>query len=666
MYTKESSVTEIPLVGDSKAQLLKKLGIQTVKDLLFHIPSKYRNTKEIKKISQFKLDMFGTIIGKVENINNIYTKNKKIISRIKFSDETGTIYASWFNQPYITKNFTIGEKYILSGKISNKSKIKDIVNPDYEHIVDDLETKHLGRITPYYPETAGLNSKWIRSRIQSIIPYINEIIQDSLDTRILAKERLIPLPKAITLVHNPKNEEDIKAARKRLEFDEMLNIAINIEKNKKAYQTKYSHKLKTYEKEIASLINTLPYKLTLDQENAIDQILQDTYSTTPMYRLLNGDVGSGKTIVAAVAMYNSFLNNKISVLLAPTTILAQQHYESFKNIFKDKGINIQLITSKSKEKNIDKLGIYIGTQAVLYNKVNKEEIGLLVIDEQHRFGVKQRNQLKQTSNYTPHYLTMSATPIPRTLTNILFGDMSVSFLREMPPNRIPIKTYYVPEKKINDGYKWIKDRIIKSNYIEQAFIIFPLIEQSEKSDLKSATEQYEILSQSIFKDIKCKIIHGRLKEEDKKEILIDFKENKFNILFATSVIEVGIDIPNATMIIIQNAERFGLAQLHQFRGRVGRSNKESFCFVVNQDEDSESSERLKYFSNHISGFDVSEYDLERRGPGEVFGYKQSGIPNLKIASINNIKLLLKCRDIAKEILNQYPNQIDNINNNLYK
>ncbi len=666
MYTKSSKITEIPLIGENKATLLQRLNIYTVKDLLFHIPSKYRDTKEIKSIAQFKLDMFGTIIGQVEDIKNVYTRSRKVISRIKFSDETGSIYGSWFNQSYITKNFTLGERYILSGKISPNSKIKDIINPEYEHIIEEIETKHLGKITPYYPETEGLSSKWIRSRIQTVLPYIEELVTEPLSQEILKQEKLLSLPLAISQIHNPQNEEEIIQSRSRLEFDEMLNIAINIERNRKEYQNKYSHKLEIHIDQVENIINRLPYKLTLDQEKAIEEILSDMNTNIPMHRLLNGDVGSGKTIVAAMAMYNSYLNNKIAVLLAPTTILAQQHYESFKEIFKDLDINIKLITSKSKEKEINEVGIYIGTQAVLYNKVKKEEIGILVIDEQHRFGVKQRNQLKENTEYTPHYLTMSATPIPRTLTNILFGDMSVSFLREMPKNRIPIKTYYVPENKIDDGYKWIKDRIIKSNNIEQAFIIFPLIEQSEKSDLKAATQQYEILSQSIFKGIKCKLIHGKLKEDEKKEILIDFKANKFNILFATSVIEVGIDIPNATIIVIENAERFGLAQLHQFRGRVGRSNKESFCFVINKENDNNSTERLKYFSNHLSGFDVSEYDLERRGPGEVFGNKQSGIPNLKVASINNIKLLLKCRDIAKNLINEYPNEINNIIENLYK
>ncbi len=666
MLKSNSPITYIPLIGESKASLLERLNITTVRDLIYHIPSKYRDTKEIKSIAQFKIDQFGTIIGKVEDIKNVYTRSRKTISRIKFSDDSGTIYASWFNQSYITKNFTIGEQYILSGKISSTSKIKDLVNPEYEHLIEDIDTKHLGKMTPYYSETEGISSKWIRSRIQAILPEIDNIVSDPIPEEILKSRELLSLSQSVFKVHNPENEQDIAQGRARLEFDEMLNIAINIEKNKEIFMNKRAYSILKDDEKTKDILDALPYELTQDQKQAIEDILEDISSPSPMNRLLNGDVGSGKTIVAAIAMYNTVLNNKIAVLLAPTTILAQQHYESFKEIFKSTKINIKLVTSKTKDKEATKTGIYIGTQAMLFNNVDKENLGILVVDEQHRFGVKQRNQLKEESKYTPHYLMMSATPIPRTLTNILFGDMSVSFLREMPKNRIPIKTYYVPDIKRDDCYTWIKDRILESKHTEQAFIIFPLIEDSEKSDLKSATTQFDQLSKNIFKDIKCELLHGKLKEEDKSMILTRFKQQKFNILFATSVIEVGIDIPNATIMVIEDAERFGLAQLHQFRGRVGRSDKESFCYVINKEENSQATERLKYFSKHNSGFDVSEYDLERRGPGEVFGSKQSGIPNLKVASINNIKLLLECREVAKEIIIRYPNEINNIIENIYK
>lgn len=647
--TLDSPVTEIPLVGPAKAEKLLNLRIESVRDFIFHIPSRYRDTSEILPVDIFKLEKEGTILVQVKSIKNSYTRSRKVITKATLVDANGEIDAVWWNQPYLTKAIKQGEWYLFEGKIPDKPKVKDISNPSYEKYTGDIsDQKHIGKITPIYPETAGVSSKWLRSRLDAIKKEIPEMIQTSeLDTDNLS------LSEAMEMIHFPQTREDIDIARERLGFDEMLRLAVQIEQAK---QDRSEHSANAIsDNSYDAFMENVPFELTADQKKALDEILGDIDSTNQMYRLLNGDVGSGKTVVAAIAAYVAHKSGLSTLIMAPTTILANQHYATFIKLFEPLGIQVELRIGGGSLTSNGNRRIIIGTHALLFEPNLPKNVGLLVVDEQHRFGVKQREKLLELNedNTIPHYLSMTATPIPRSLTTVIFGDMEVSLIKEQPSHRKPIKSYFVPHEKRQDNFKWIKDKITDSNKEEQAFIVLPHIEEGVKAEIKSVKKEYDLLSKGVFKNLSLGMLHGQMKAMEKEQVMEDFLKKKINILISTTVIEVGIDVPDATIIVIENAEIFGLAQLHQLRGRVGRGFMESFCYVIGgEDMGSESPqhERLQYFVEHSSGFDVAEYDLQSRGPGEVYGVRQSGIPNFKVASIMDMKLLVKAREKAQELL----------------
>lgn len=662
---KESPITEIKGIGEKQAYLFSKLNIETVKDLIFHIPFRYQDTSEILSIEDFKAKEEGTFLAEIEKVNTTYYKRK--ITSVKVSDDTGSLTLTFFNQAYLQKSLKHGDIYLFSAKITKKGSRKSIYNPKFEKFRETPENQtHLGKLVGVYPETKGLTSRKIRSKIKILKNDIEQIIPDPLHKH-LSQINMLPLPQAILQIHFPQKQEDIDKAQERLAFDEMLRVAIKIEKQILQRSKEKSKKNKIMSKDINAFIKSLPYTLTDDQNKTIESILEDTSKTKPMNRLLNGDVGSGKTIVAAIAILNNIKNGYSAILIAPTTVLAKQHFNTFKNIFEDINIDIELCISN--EKTIERADnkLIIGTHAILYDQQLPKDLNLVVIDEQHRFGVEQREYFKKKSAYSPHYLTMTATPIPRSLTEVFFGGTDVSEIKQKPKDRVEIKTYYTPYQKRDDCFNWTKKKILDSKKDDQAFIIYPLIEESEKISAKAVTTEFEYLKK-MFKDLQVDLLHGRLKQKEKDKLLQDFKDKKINILVSTTVIEVGIDIPDATIMIIEDAERFGLAQLHQLRGRIGRSDKESHCFVIpnkNVTKGSPAEERLKYFSKHSSGFDVAQYDLQNRGPGEVYGLRQSGVPNFKVASIYDIDLLRESRILAKKILKE-DNNIGNILNNLFK
>ncbi len=652
---REEPVDTIPLIGPKQKKYLEQLDILTIKQLLYHIPYKYKDTSNIIPIEQLKEEGEGTILAEVLSIKNTWTRYRKVLTRATVADQSGKINIVWFNQSFLTKNIKAGETFLFEGKLSKKTK--DFSNPAYEKF--STNQTHLGKITPFYPETAGITSKWLRSRITWLKPYIEKIVHDKLPEEVLKKYDLVNLKNAVEKIHFAKDFDEIEIARKRLAFDEMLNISLQIEQRKKTRLKRKAFKIKTQKKEIEAFIKSLTFELTKDQKKAKEEILKDMNSTKPMSRLLNGDVGSGKTIVAGICALNAYLSEYSTIIMVPTTILAKQHYETFKELFKNTKIDIQLRISKRKIENIKKPQIIIGTHALLYNTEIPKNTGLVVVDEQHRFGVNQRAKI---SDNKAHYLTMTATPIPRTLTSIIYGDMDISLIIEKPKNRIPVETKFITSEKRQDCYKAIERKIQNSKFTQQAFIIFPLIDESEKIDAKAATVEYEKISKTWFKDIKTNLLHGKIKEEQKNKILEDFKNKKIHALFATSVIEVGIDFPDATMMIIESAERFGLAQLHQFRGRIGRGDEKSYCFVIANSLTENSKRRLKYFSKNNSGFDVAEYDLKSRGPGQVYGLRQTGIPILKVADITDFDLLNTTRKVAqyidkKELTEQVQNNL---------
>jgi ATP-dependent DNA helicase RecG len=670
--SKKSLITEIKGIGEKQAEKFSKLNIETVCNLLFHIPFRYQDTSSVISIREFKERGEGTFLAEIEKVTTAYLRKK--ITTVKVRDDTGSLNLTYFNQTYLQKTLKKGDIYLFSAKITQKGNRKNIYNPKFEIFKEDPQKQtHLGKLVGIYPETKGLSSRVIRSKVKTLQEEtggFDKLLKDPLDKETLDEFNLISLGEAINKIHFPESQHDINEARKRLAFDEMLRIAFKIEAQKLKQQKEVSEPMEIKSKILNNFIKSLPFKLTDDQNKAVEEILEDTSKEKPMNRLLNGDVGSGKTVVAAVAILNTIKNGCSSILIAPTTVLAKQHYETFNEIFKDFNIDIELCISTKKiiKKADNKL--IIGTHAILYDKELPKDLNLVVIDEQHRFGVQQREYFKEKTEKSPHYLTMTATPIPRSLTEVFFGGLDVSEIRQKPKHQKEIKTYFTPYRKREDCFIWIKNKIKESKkngiYENQAFVIYPLIEESEKLNAKAVLVEVEYLKE-LFKGLNVAFLHGRLKEKEKEKLLKDFKERKIQVLVSTTVIEVGIDIPDATIMVIEDAERFGLAQLHQLRGRVGRGRKESYCFVIpssSVESNSPSQKRLTYFANHSSGFEVAEYDLESRGPGEVYGLRQSGIPTFKVASIHDIKLLNKARKVAKRYLKE-DNNPEKILNNIF-
>ena len=662
--TADSKVVEIKGVGESLATKFSRLNITTVRDLLFHVPIKYQDSSHLLSIEDFLLKGEGTFLAEIIDVKTFRTRTGKTITTVKVKDDTKKVNLTYFNQPYLSKVLIKNETYLFDGKVTIKGSKRDIYNPKYELFKGEKEKQtNLGKLAPIYPETEGLTSNMIRKILKTVKEDIPKILSDP-----LAKYTDISLQEAITKIHFPKDTNDILQARERLAFDEMLKIAIKIETEILERSTQKTLPIKTDTKILNKFIKSLPYKLTNDQNKAMEIILEEINREVPMNRLLNGDVGSGKTVVAASAVLNTIKNGFSCVLLAPTTVLAKQHYDTFKDLFKGFHIPIELCISSQQDISDANNKLIIATHSILYDKQLPSDLNLVIIDEQHRFGVEQRKYFLRKLPHTPHHLTMTATPIPRSLTEIFFGNLDVSEIREKPSNRKEIKSFYTPFTKRDDCFNWVAKKIKESQFKEQAFVIYPLIEETDISVAKTVLTSFEELKKKYFRDISITYLHGKMKDAEKTRILNDFKKKKYNILVSTSVIEVGIDIPDATIMVIENAERFGLAQLHQLRGRVGRSDLQSYCYAIpgiEVEKDSKAEERLKYFSKHSSGFDVAEYDLQSRGPGEVYGIAQSGIPLFKVASIHDLDTLKKARNVAKRLLKS-DNQIENILQNIFR
>ena len=651
--TLDTSVNKIPLVGPTYANRLKKLNIFTVNDLLHHYPFRYDDLSQTIKINQVQPKETVTIKAKVINCQNIFTKLGKKIQKAVLEDDTGSIEATWFNQIYLPKTLKPGTLANFSGKIGWFKRKLTLISPQFEVIKEGQNLIHTNRLVPIYPETRGLSSKWLRSRINWLLKNLKlELTQDFLTASLKTKYNLIDLEPSLKTIHFPKSNQNLDSAKHRLAFDEMFLLQLEALLRKQAWQKKkLSHQIKTDQTKILKLINSLPFILTPAQNKCIKEILADLNRETPMNRLLQGDVGSGKTVVAAMAIYTTHLNSFRSVFMAPTEILANQHFETLKTVFKNTNLKINLITANTKKQST-KGNILIGTHALLHRKLEHSKIGLVIIDEQHRFGVKQRTKLLTSKTTTPHLLSMTATPIPRTIALTAYADLDLSILDELPPGRKPVKTWVVPTKKHLDGYHWIGEQIKKHQ--SQAFVVCPLIEASDKekmADIKNVTDHFNQLN-SILPDLKLGLLHGKLKSNQKEKLIKDFKANQINLLVSTSVIEVGIDIPNASIMNIENAERFGLAQLHQLRGRVGRNNQKAYCLLFTDSKKPQILKRLKALEKHHLGFKLAELDLKLRGPGDLYGLKQHGFLDLKLADFSDSKLVESTQKAAKANLNK--------------
>ncbi|MFZ3301765.1 MAG: ATP-dependent DNA helicase RecG [Microgenomates group bacterium] len=632
------SVSSLPFVGPNYEKKLEKLGILTISDLLHHIPHRYLDFSKITKISEVKVGEVVTVIGTITSIRNQSTKAGRLMQIGQIEDETGKVSIAWFSQPFLTRMLFPGIKIAISGELSWFAGKPAFFSPQYEKIEDNHETVHTGKIVGVYPETAGLSSKWIKARIKYVLDRI------TIDEFLKDRSGMPSFDQAIRNIHFPNSLDEAKKAKDRLAFNEFYDLLRTAKERKANLTHKKSIKLEIDDKLLNEFIDSLPFKLTAAQEKVIAEILSDLNKKTSMNRLLQGDVGSGKTVVAAVSAFVTFLNGYQTVVMAPTQILANQHYETLKKVFNNFKIRISLITGSVVKRDVGIADIVVGTHALL-NKISEfNKVGLIVIDEQHKFGVKQIEFLKK---YNPNKLTMTATPIPRTIAQTLFSDMDLSIINELPKDRQKIKTWLVPNQKRDGAYNWISEQI--KNNKSQIFVICPLVEESETEslkDVKSVKKEFDNLK-SIFEDFKLGLLHGKLKEKEKNEVLGNFKEGKIDILVSTPVVEVGIDIPNATIMLIEGADRFGLAQLHQLRGRVGRGTKESYCLLFTENDSEKAIQRLTTLTTTSSGFELAEMDLQLRGAGDVLGTKQSGFGNLKIADWSQTKII----KLASEAVN---------------
>lgn len=657
----DTSVRYLKGVGPKTAEKLSGLKIHTVKDLLYHFPHRYEDYSIKTKIGKLRPNQTVTILAEVIDFKNQYLKSGKTIQKATVKDKSGVIEVVWFNQPFLGQTISTGSRFYFSGRTQNFAGKVSLISSAYE-LVRKNQQKHrqlnTGRLVPIYPENKNINSKYLRKIVNQSLEEVKKDLEEILPQQIVKNNNLIDRKRAIEKIHFPKNKRELSLAKERLSYEEMFFIQLNHLRKKQAQNKKKSHQIAPFAKKQKSFIKNLPFKLTSCQEKAIKEIISDLGRKAPMNRLLQGDVGSGKTIVAATAAYIVSLNGYQTVLLVPTEILAFQHYKTLKKLFRSYKIKVGLITGKKKtvEKDqLDKYDVFVGTHALLNKKQRFKKLALAVIDEQHRFGVKQRKQIakKGSKEIAPHLLTMTATPIPRTAALALYGNLDLSTLDELPLGRKKVSTFVVPPQKRKKGYQWIKNEIRKNHC--QAFIICPFIEPSEtRKTVRAVKKEYLRLKNKIYPDLSLAIIHGRMKSSEKQNVLKKMRQGKIDILVSTPVVEVGIDIPKATIIIIEAADRFGLAQLHQLRGRVGRSGNKSYCFLFVEEEKNQQNKRLLAMKTIHNGVDLARIDLKTRGPGEIYGTRQHGFLRLKLASVLDEKLIKKTRKDISFLLKKDP------------
>lgn len=650
-------------VGPRRATALEKLGIVTKYDLLTHYPRAYENHTSLNKIADIFPGENVQIVGQLSNIDSRETARGLTIITAILADDTGHIQLTWFNQTYLLNKLKKGMRLLVIGKaqFNSWSGGMNINQIQSFTILEPDEEPELG-ITPVYSSTETITQKNFRTAIKNLLasmPPLKEILPQE----ILDAQQLISLDMAMRAVHFPKNYADLDAARRRLAFDELFLIQCGLMLIKRQTQ---DERLGIAHKKNGALVkaakSSLPFDLTGDQKKVFRVVVKDMESKLPMRRLIQGDVGSGKTVIALLALVKTVENGYQGAFMAPTEILANQHYETFTRFLSDLGIRVGLLSAKvtrsvkQRKELYEKIAahefdIVIGTHALIQEGVTFAKLGLVVTDEQHRFGVSQRAMLEKKSDIVPDMLVMTATPIPRTMTLTVYGDLDVSLIKELPPGRKPIKTEAKTSRSRKRVYEFVREEILAGR---QAYVVCPLIGRSESerlADIESAEEIFKTLSTGIFRDIQCELLHGRMKPRDKDEIMERFRYGETKLLVSTTVIEVGVDVPNASVMVVEHAERFGLAQLHQLRGRVGRGSEKSYCILISDSKASEAQERLATLETTNDGFKLAEHDLKMRGPGQFFGEAQHGVLDLKMADVfRDVDILIQARDAAEKFI----------------
>ncbi len=710
----QSPIAEVPGMNHTAARAFKRLKLHTVEDLLYHFPHRYDDYSSQNRIVELQVGSIETIVATIVDVRTFPLKRPNSVGiEVQVRDESGVLKVVFFGSHWMADQFSIGRKIVLSGKITSFQGLLQMNSPDWEPY-SDQELLHTGRLVPVHPLTKGLHERNARTIIKTAVERAAPLLPEYLPEPLRQRLGLMPLSTAIAQMHFPDSYELQQQARTRLAFDEFLLLQLYVVQRKKYWQGEMGYSLPFCSAMHQELLTQLPFELTGAQQRVLNEIFSDMRKYVPMARLLQGDVGSGKTIVAAAALLQAIANGFQGALMAPTQILAEQHHRGLQQLLgrvrvrlprkaaqqvpaadaagdawdatlaperreelnklkqlldmmpeddlNGEGVRVGLLKGrlgkKDRQRVLDAIekgdvDLIVGTHALITEGVNYYNLGMVCIDEQHRFGVEQRERLKQKSNgIAPHMLVMTATPIPRTLTLTIYGELDTSLLDELPPGRQQIQTRWITSTEYPKAYHHIRKEITKGR---QAFVICPLVEESDKVDLPSAEETYEYLQRDVFPDLRVGLIHGRMLPREKDQVMRAFGNHEYDILVATAVVEVGIDVPNATTMMIEGAERFGLAQLHQFRGRVGRGSHRSYCILVSDAEENEvTRQRLEAMEQIHDGFKLAEIDLELRGPGEFFGKRQSGTPDLKVASLADIHLLQRARREAELLLEDDP------------
>jgi len=672
----DAPVTVIKGISTQLEAKLAKLNVKTVRDLLYLFPNRHLDYSQRKKIAELVPGEEQTVVGTIWE-SRVAKLGRQNGTKIVIADETGSVSAVWFNQPYLAKSFHVNDAIVLSGKIAEFGHMNVFESPEWE-LMENRELVHTGRLVPVYPLTQGLYPRQLRKLIKKTLDESVPHIEDFLPVEIKRRCQLLDLTEAIVQSHYPDSNIMKDKARKRLAFDELLLLQLGVLDKKRDWQeTLHGNAFSVSVADLNRFQSCLPFSLTAAQRHALGEIITDLRRPKPMARLLQGDVGSGKTVVAVIALLVAVKNGFQGAFMAPTEILAEQHVKTicallarmgtaeeeqgnirvYNGVLSDRPIKLALLTGSLTEKEKEsvrakirsgEIDIVIGTHALIQKGVEFRKLGLAVIDEQHRFGVSQRSALRQ-KGFSPHILVMTATPIPRTLALTLYGDLDLSIINELPPGRKIVKTKWIRQESREKAYDFLRQKVVAG---QQAFIVCPLIEESEVIEAKAAKVEYERLSRQVFPDLKLCLLHGKLSQEDKEKVMYGFRQGEFDIMVATPVVEVGIDIPNATVMLVEAAERFGLSQLHQFRGRVGRGDKQSYCILLAGNPSPEGRQRLKAIESIYDGFALAEKDLEIRGPGEFFGTRQSGLPDLRMAKLSDTRILELARKEAIELYNR--------------